>query len=203
VGRSHGGHSPAATLYAAWWSQLDLAARQALLPAEAQTLIETLHPPAVLRWLRGLIEADSHRDSPAWNILRHTLLPARERAQPGGNDPAPWGSLHRVNLGARCEHGCRARCTRSSMRTGGGSGGDGGTVHARWYLSFDRRGDRRRQSFVQCSTRATGAAHARSTFQARAVIREVPTTEISTIDGSLVTGSRYRSVRPKFVRPAR
>ena len=135
--------SAQATWYAAWWSELQQAAKEALVPAAARPLIATLHPHAVTGWLQQVAHGQATWSSKAGlSLWVHTLTRAAERAAklPGGTaaTPPPWGDLHRVDLQHALRTWLGPQWSGRVDAMGGRSGGDAGTVNARWYAAFDR-----------------------------------------------------------------
>lgn len=148
--------SRAATGYAAWWSQLQKEARQALVPEKVRSLITTLHPHAVTDWLRQ--QADTAVGRKVWirslNGAAAALAPLRQGVTIQLELPA-WGELHKVDLRHALGTWLPLKWKDQAHALGGHSGGDSGTVQARWYASFDR-------------PRVTGGASFRAVLEAGA-----------------------------------
>jgi len=148
--------STTATGYAAWWSQLQKEARQALVPQSARALITTLHPHAVTSWLGQL--ANSSDGLTVWvrslNQAAAALMTLSSAGSAGHQWPA-WGELHRVDLRHVLGTWLPVQWKDRAHALGGMSGGDSGAVQARWYASFDR-------------PRVTGGASFRAVLEAGA-----------------------------------
>jgi penicillin amidase len=134
--------SGAATAYAAFWSVLQREARQALVPEGAKKLITTLHPHAVTAWWR---EITASAQGPAqWVRILHETVAHLARvvvstsASAGPSTLPAWGALHTVDLRHALSTWMPSALKDRLHAVGGPSGGDAGTVQARWYASFDR-----------------------------------------------------------------
>jgi penicillin amidase len=133
--------SPAALLFEAWWAQLQQATREALLPAPLRHLIPLLHPHAAVGWTVARLQAGSADAAANWAPIDATLARAWEHVQalPRAADRAPaWGDVHRVDLRHELGRWLQPQWGEALHATGGRSGGDAGTVQARWYASLDR-----------------------------------------------------------------
>lgn len=131
--------SPEATAYAAWWSVLQKIARQALVPEAARKLIVSLHPHAVTAWWRDVVAAPTGLAQWVRSLEEASEMLARLKVDAQGPLPWPaWGELHTVDLRHALGPWLGSRWTDQLHALGGMSGGDAGTVQARWYASFDR-----------------------------------------------------------------
>ena len=148
--------SQAATGYAAWWSQLQKEARQALVPEKARSLISTLHPHAVTEWLQQ--QASTAVGRKVWirslNAAASALMPLNRSTTTRLELPT-WGEMHKVDLRHALGTWLPLSLKDQAHALGGPSGGDSGTVQARWYASFDR-------------PRVTGGASFRAVLEAGA-----------------------------------
>jgi len=133
--------SPAALLYEAWWAALQQAAREALVPAAQRALLPVLHPHAAVAWAVALLQPAGPDAAARWAQIEPTLTAAWNRVQAlprvDGRAPA-WGDVHRVDLRHELGRWLQPRWGDALHATGGRSGGDAGTVHARWYASLER-----------------------------------------------------------------
>lgn len=129
--------SDVAVLYAAWWSELQKTCRVENLPTHISPLIPLLHAHAVTQWLTDKAQNDPQS---LVSIFQSTLKAAEELVQKlhekRSQSFLTWGEVHQVNL----LHPLREKLAPDLNvdATGGSSGGDGATVNARWYASFDQ-----------------------------------------------------------------
>ncbi len=133
--------STEALLYQAWWQALQQAARAALVPAQHAALVTPLHPHAATRWFDEQLGPAGGEGPAAQRLLVQTLSQAWHRVQalPQGTDGPPrWGDLHRVDLRHVLGRWLAGPAGEGLHALGGRSGGDAGTVQARWALSFDK-----------------------------------------------------------------
>jgi penicillin amidase len=132
--------SAPALLYEAWWQVLQQVARGALVPTRHAALMTPLHPHATTRWFDSQISLNT---TATVTLLKQTLAQAWQRTQAlpaAAQGPLRWGDLHKVDLRHVLGRWLSTSTTLSDglHALGGRSGGDAGTVQARWYLSFDR-----------------------------------------------------------------
>lgn len=136
------GNSGAAALHEILWKELDRRLREAVVPARAGELIESLSPSVLLGFLAHP-DARLGRDPAA---ARDALLQgALERAWAEavrlmGDDPAAWrwDTLHRVEIKHPLSD-IPAIAAAFPVIEGGGSGGDAYTPMARWVPSSSYR----------------------------------------------------------------
>jgi penicillin amidase len=133
--------SAAALLYQAWWQALQQAARAELVPARHAALLTPLHPQATTRWFDAQLSPSAASAAGAATLLKQTLAQAWQRVQalpPAADGPLRWGDVHKVDLRHVLGRWLSATLGDGLHALGGRSGGDAGTVQARWYLSFDK-----------------------------------------------------------------
>lgn len=119
--------SPAAALFEAWFAELSIMTRQALVPAPLQDVVHALHPQVLVALLTG---ADPALGSRRLDIATQALTAAVEiwTTWWGGS---PWGAVHRLEL-----HHALAALLPDATVPGGPSGGDATTVMGRWWGSL-------------------------------------------------------------------
>ena len=131
--------SHTAVLYAAWWSQLQSACRLENLPDHLNSLIPLLHAHAVTQWLHRKTRDDPHASA---QFLKSTIAGAEELVQKlqakKNQSNLTWGHIHQVNLVHALKDKFDPSVKQQVDATGGASGGDGATLNARWYASFDQ-----------------------------------------------------------------
>lgn len=123
--------SPAAALYELWSASLQAAMAHALVPPAARGLVTTVQP----RVVQALLLAPDARLGADPVAARDAMLTAALRRASRLRAGRDWGSIHTVAL----HHPLAARLPGVAADiTGLGSGGDGTTVMARWWVSPER-----------------------------------------------------------------
>ena len=133
--------SSAALLYEAWWSALQQLVRVHLVPEPLRKLIPLMHPHAVTDWVAAQLRGEPAGLAAGWRLIEPTLAEAWERVRAlprRGDAPLTWGDVHRVDLRHTLARWLEPRFGPALHAEGGRSGGDAGTVNARWYAAFDR-----------------------------------------------------------------
>ena len=133
--------SSAALLYQAWWSALQQLARTQLVPEPLRSLIPVMHPHAVTDWVASQLRGEQGGPAAGWRRIESTLAEAwaRMSALPRRGDAAlTWGDVHRVDLQHALGRWLEPQFGPALHAEGGRSGGDAGTINARWYAAFDR-----------------------------------------------------------------
>lgn len=132
-------NSATAVLYAAWWSELQKACRVEKLPENLNNLIPLLHAHAVTHWLHDKTEKNPYATA---QLLKSTLAKAellvQKLHQKIGHSNLTWGRVHQVNLFHALGDKFDPSTKHQLDATGGASGGDGATLNARWYASFEQ-----------------------------------------------------------------
>jgi penicillin amidase len=121
--------SPAAALFAFFWSQLSANLHASLVPQDLADLIGTLHPHVLM---------DRVEQMPARLQIEPSLRQAAAKLRAAaGADPAgwAWGRIHALDLRHQLD-GILPADPPHNVR--GESGGDGATVMARWWASAAR-----------------------------------------------------------------
>lgn len=128
-----------AVFYAAWWSELQKACRRQNLPEELNGLIPLLHPHAVTQWLHQKAE---NQPAALLEIFVSTLSNAMKLVHNLHGktkiSTLTWGQIHQVNLSHVLKDKFESSLSEHVDATGGASGGDGATLNARWYVSFEQ-----------------------------------------------------------------
>ena len=132
-------NSTTAVVYAAWWSELQKACRSEKLPEKLSTLIPLLHPHAVTHWLQELAKNNSQSVAKIFQATISLAVELVQKLQVKTKLPnLTWGQIHQVNLGHVLKDKFEMPLREHVDATGGASGGDGATLNARWYASFDQ-----------------------------------------------------------------
>ena len=130
--------STTAVLYAAWWSQLQKACRIENLPENISSLMPLLHAHAVTQWLQDKAKKNAHSTA---LLFQSTIARADELVQKlhekKKQSNLTWGQVHQVNLVHALKDKFDPSLKQHLDASGGASGGDGATLNARWYASFD------------------------------------------------------------------